>query len=228
MEGTPQLEDLIELVEGRHPEGRPLDYLTESVLVSDQLDDLADELVGYFVDLAREAGASWAEIGASLGVSKQAAQKRFVTVKHKKRTGLFTRFATQARQVVIRAQEHARETGSRHVGTEHILLGLVDDEASVASRAIVACGVALAEVKQAVGAGGDLDVAPVSGHIPFSPDAKKLLELSLREALRLGHRRIGSEDILLGMLRDGASPGAKALTGLGVKRAAVEDWLATA
>jgi hypothetical protein len=227
MEGTPQLEDLIELVEGRHPEGRPLDYLTESVLVSDHLDDLADELVGYFVGLAREAGASWTDIGGSLGVSKQAAQKRFVTVKRKKRTGLFTRFATQAREVVIRAQEHAREAGSSHVGTEHILLGLVDDEDSVAARAIVACGVALAEVRVAVG-GGEPDATPVTGHIPFSPDAKKLLELSLREALRLGHRRIGSEDILLGMLRDGSSPGARALTGLGVKRTAVESWLATA
>ena len=227
MDETPPLEDLIELVERRHPVGNPLDYLTESVLVSAQLDELADDLVGYFVDLARQAGASWAEVGESLGVTKQAAQKRFVaSVKTKKRRGLFTRFSSEARQVVIRAQDRAREAGSPHVGTEHILLGLVEDDGSLASRAIVACDVPLAQVADMARVDPRPEVLPVRGHIPFSADAKKVLELSLRESLRLGQNYIGTEHILLGMLRDEGSPGAKVLIGLGVTRSKMEGWLA--
>src|SRR5256885_1329932 len=96
-----RLDDLIDYVRARHPDGDPLERLSDAVLASEQLGELADHLIGHFVDQARKAGASWTDIGQSMGVSKQAAQKRFVT-KHSDQdmplgAGLFGRFTTRAR-----------------------------------------------------------------------------------------------------------------------------------
>jgi hypothetical protein len=220
-----RLEDLVDLIERRNPGARPLDLLADSVLVSGQLSELADELVGYFVDMSRTAGASWADVGLSLGVTKQAAQKRFVGASPRRRSSLFTRFAAEARQIVIKAQESARDSGSTEIGTEHVLLAMVEDEGGLGSRAIAASGVSVTEVaaqaRKAISPGD----SPRKGHIPFSADAKKSLELALREAIRLKHRHIGSEHILLAMLRDESSEGGKILTGSGVRRAQVEEHI---
>ena len=126
------LQDLIDFVESRHRTADPLTHLTEAVMLSDRFAAMADDLVGHFVDLARESGAAWADIGASLGVSKQAAQKRFVDLEGKgwSRKGLFMRFTAEARAVVIATQEIARNRGDNHIGTEHLILGLLDDEDS--------------------------------------------------------------------------------------------------
>ncbi|HEY7468105.1 MAG TPA: Clp protease N-terminal domain-containing protein [Acidimicrobiia bacterium] len=226
MPSPPQLEDLIDVVEGRHPDGDPLAYLAEAVMLAVQLDEMGDQLVGYFVDLAREAGASWADVGQSLGVTKQAAQKRFVdTGRQPRRKGVFARFGAQARQVVVAAQEHAREAGSDMIGTGHILLGLIDDPKTTAARAIAEIG-SVDEVRVAAGSALGPSGSRSRSHIPFAQDSKKVLQLSLREALRDGARQIGTEHILLGMLRDEASAGASVLTRSGVTRRKVEDWLA--
>jgi hypothetical protein len=226
MEQPVRLEELVDLVERGDPGGGPLDALAASVLVSAQLTGLADDLVGYFVNLAREAGASWAEIGQCLGVTKQAAQKRFVAaVTTKRRRGLFTRFAEPAREVVVRAQRVAREAGSAEIGTGHILLGLLEDTDSLGARAIAASGTPAEQIAELARAGLQPAGTPSPGHIPFSAEAKKTLELSLREALRLGHSHIGTEHILLGLLRDERSTAAKILAESGVARRTVEAWI---
>jgi Clp amino terminal domain, pathogenicity island component len=129
--------------------------------------------------------------------------------------GLFTRFTKPARQVVVHAQEEARLLDHDHVGTEHVLLGLIREGEGVAAKALGSLGIAAeevrAQVEEIVGQG---QTAP-PGHIPFTPRAKKVLELSLREALRLGHNYIGTEHILLGLVREGEGVAAMILVKLG-------------
>jgi hypothetical protein len=128
---------------------------------------------------------------------------------------MFERFTDRARRVVVLAQEEARLLNHNHIGTEHILLGLVHEGEGVAYLALTELGISLdavrAQVKAEIGQGTE---AP-GGHIPFTPRAKKVLELSLREALQLGHNYIGTEHILLGLIREGEGVAARVLDGLG-------------
>ena len=117
---------------------------------------------------------------------------------------MFQRFTDRARRVVVLAQHEARTLGHGYIGTEHILLGLIDEGQGVATTALTSMGVSLEEIRQAaqdtIGRGAQ---PPESRHIPFTPQAKKVLELSLREANQLGHNCIGTEHILLGLIREG-------------------------
>src|ERR1700744_1164612 len=128
---------------------------------------------------------------------------------------MFERFTDRARRVVVLAQEEARMLNHNYIGTEHILLGLIHEGEGVAAKALESLGISLEAVRQQVeeiiGQGGS---AP-SGHIPFTPRAKKVLELSLREALQLGHNYIGTEHILLGLIREGEGVAAQVLVKLG-------------
>src|SRR5918995_7016800 len=146
-----RLDDLLALVRSTAGD-EPLEQLAGAVLVADELRDLADHLVGHFVDQARRAGASWTDIGRSMGVSKQAAQKRFVPrgSPDLPEAGNWARFTDRARYVVVGAQKEARATGYPEAGPEHVLLGLVADAGSVASKVIVAQGAALDTVGEAV------------------------------------------------------------------------------
>ena len=124
---------------------------------------------------------------------------------------MFERFTDRARRVVVLAQEEARTLDHNYIGTEHILLGLVREGEGVAASALEALGISPADIRgdlEAIIGRGDL--APV-GNIPFTPRAKKVLELSLREALQLGHNYIGTEHILLGLVREGEGVGAEVL-----------------
>ena len=129
---------------------------------------------------------------------------------------MFERFTDRARRVVVLAQEEARLLNHNYIGTEHILLGLVHDRTGVATQALESMGVSLeavrAEVEEIIGPGG----SPPGEHIPFTPRAKKVLEMSLREALQLGHDYIGTEHILLGLIREGEGVAAQVLAKLGV------------
>src|SRR5215207_8335986 len=118
-----RLDDLIDHVRAERPDGDALEHLSAAVLVAEQLGDAADHLVGHFVDQARRAGASWTDIGRSMGVTKQAAQKRFVPrpTTEIPDTGNWSRFTDRARQVMSAAQRHARETGYPEVAPEHVL-----------------------------------------------------------------------------------------------------------
>ena len=128
---------------------------------------------------------------------------------------MFERFTDRARRVVVLAQEEARLLNHNYIGTEHILLGLIHEGEGVAAKALESLGISLeavrAQVEEIIGHGGQ---AP-SGHIPFTPRAKKVLELSLREALQLGHNYIGTEHILLGLIREGEGVAAQVLVKLG-------------
>jgi ATP-dependent Clp protease ATP-binding subunit ClpC len=129
---------------------------------------------------------------------------------------MFERFTDRARRVVVLAQEEARELGHTYIGTEHILLGLLREPESVAARALEALGIGLDAVRQQVREIiGQGEIATLPSHIPFTPRAKKVLELSLREALQLGHNYIGTEHILLGLIREGEGVAAQVLVKLG-------------
>ena len=128
---------------------------------------------------------------------------------------MFERFTDRARRVVVLAQEEARLLNHSYIGTEHILLGLIHEDEGVAAKAMQSLGISLeavrSQVEEIIGQGG----SSPSGHIPFTPRAKKVLELSLREALQLGHNYIGTEHILLGLIREGEGVAAQVLVKLG-------------
>jgi hypothetical protein len=224
-----RLDDLIDYVKSQHPDGDPLQHLSDAVLTSDRLGELADHLIGHFVDQARKAGASWTEIGLSMGVSKQAAQKRFVPKKSEQPgefdTGTFGRFTSRARAATVGAQTEARKSRHNYIGSEHIVLGLLSQPESLGAKAITALGVPLDAVRDAVVAAYGPAVDDVPEHIPFTPDSKKVLELTLREALRLGHNYIGTEHILLGVLSKEDGLGARVLTELGITKERAEGWI---
>jgi ATP-dependent Clp protease ATP-binding subunit ClpC len=129
---------------------------------------------------------------------------------------MFERFTDRARRVVVLAQEEARELGHNYIGTEHILLGLLRVSDGVAARALDSQDITLdtvrSEVRQIIGEG---EQSTLPSHIPFTPRTKKVLELSLREALQLGHNYIGTEHILLGLIREGDGVGVQILAALG-------------
>ncbi len=128
---------------------------------------------------------------------------------------MFERFTDKARRAVVLAQEEARTLDHNYIGTEHLLLGLLREEDGVAARALGSLGVSLEAVRRDVEAIIGRGEAVPKGHIPFTPRAKKVLELALREALQLGHNYIGTEHILLGLVREGEGVAAQVLQKLG-------------
>jgi hypothetical protein len=222
-----RLDDLIAAVRSEHPSGDPLAQLATAVGLADQVEEVADHLIGHFVDQARRAGASWTEIGRSMGVTKQAAQQRFVPRAETLASlgaGRFGRFTARAREAVVAAEAAARQAGNQFVDVPHVLLGLLAQRTALAARAIAAQEVDLDTLEAALMNLLEPPGGPLPEHIPFSPAAKKTLELTLREALRLGHNYIGTEHILLAVLTDD-TPTAALLGGFGVKRDEAETWL---
>src|SRR6201993_4611399 len=128
---------------------------------------------------------------------------------------MFERFTDRARRVVVLAQEEARMLNHNYIGTEHILLGLIHEGQGVAPKALQSLWMSLEAVRQQVEEIIGQGQAAPTGHIPFTPRAKKVLELSLREALQLGHNYIGTEHILLGLIREGEGVAAQVLQKLG-------------
>jgi prophage maintenance system killer protein len=137
--------------------------------------------------------------------------------------GMFQRFTDRARRAVCLAQEEARLLRHSYVGTEHLLLGLLYEEQDVAAKALESMGITLEGVRGRVEEIAGHGQSPVTGHIPFAPGAKQALELSLREALALGHNYLGTEHILLGLLREGDGTAAQVLTGFGAGHARVRE-----
>jgi hypothetical protein len=243
MDSTPvRLDDLITYI--RNQEGTALDHVSAAMRVSEHLDELADHLIGHFVDQARKAGASWTEIGQSMGVTKQAAQKRFVpkttelTVPPDEagwqaaladafRAHPFSRFTPRARNSIKAAADEAREHGHDQVYPEHLALGLLHEPEGLAVKAIEALGVPAPAARQALVAALPPASAKeqASGKIPFNPQAKKIMALAVREALRLGHNYIGTEHILIAVLEYSEGAVGGALTGLGLTKERAEQWL---
>ena len=225
-----RLDDLIEAIKKVHSDA--LDQLSDAVIAAEYLGDVADHLIGHFVDQARRSGASWTDIGRSMGVTKQAAQKRFVPKTSGEPADLdpsqgFSRFTARARNVVVASQNEARAAGHDEIRPEHLILGLLTEPDALGAQAIVAQGVPLETVRQAVTAALPAAAAgQVPELIPYDPRAKKVLELTFREALRMGHNYIGTEHILLALLEFDAGSGV--LAGLGVDKAAAETHLTAA
>lgn len=238
---TVRLDDLIEVIKKARPDNA-LEQLADAVVTAGHLGELADHLIGHFVDQARRSGASWTEIGASMGVSKQAAQKRFVpkpagdpAAEMDPNAG-FGKFTPRARTVVVAAQEAASITGGAEISLGHLVLGLLSEADGLAGQLIVEQGVTLADIANAAltAVGGDATAAPealkaataagkMSGLIPFGADAKKALELTFREALRLGHNYIGTEHILLAVLE--LENGTGILSDAGLRKEPIETRL---
>jgi hypothetical protein len=222
----PSPSDLNELI--RHVEAitrscTDLERLDVAVEHGDRLKVMADDLVGHFVQRARETGASWAQVGERLGVTKQAAHQRHfgrLTMSlgresRKKSREPFERFSAEARAVVVAAQEEARGLRHNYLGVEHLLLALSGDRTvgPLMSAAGAPRDAILARVRREVGEGTD----PTSGTIAFTPRSKRSLELAAREAGRTG--RIRPVHILLGTLEMREGVGAAVLDALGVSRA---------
>lgn len=215
MTDSVSLDTLIRAIKSVHTDA--LEQLTDAVLAAEHLGEVADHLIGHFVDQARRSGASWTDIGTSMGVTKQAAQKRFVpkadTAGIDPNEG-FARFTPRARTAVVSAQTTARAAENIEIGPEHLILGLLGDTESLAVAILAAQGVQPDQIRAAItlpaATGQALDL------VPFSGPAKKVLELTFREALRLGHNYIGTEHILLALLEseDGDGP----LHGLGISK----------
>ena len=129
---------------------------------------------------------------------------------------MFERFTDRARRVVVLAQEEARLLNHSYIGTEHILLGILAEEEGIGAQALVAQGVDLPATRRAIEEMIGPGTSPPPSHIPFTPRAKKVLEYSLREAIQLKHRHIGTEHLLMGLIREGEGVAPQALQTMGV------------
>ena len=227
LEESISLGDLINGI--RRTSDNELDQLSSAVLVAQHLDDVGDHLIGHFVDQARRAGASWSEIGQSMGVTKQAAQKRFVA-RNEPGADAFSRFTRKARNAVVAATNEAHAAHNAEITPAHLLLGLLTEPEALAAETLVAQGHSLDAVRAAATAAAPQPSPdPLPSLIPYDAQAVKVLELTAREALRLNHNYIGTEHLLLALLEAEDEHGV--LTGLGVRkeqiapaiRAAVEE-----
>ena len=220
-----RLDDLISAINHNQPDDA-LARVSAAVLMGDHLGELADHLIGHFVDQARRAGASWTDIGASMGVSKQAAQKRFVGKPDLDPSHGFSKFSTDARKVVVASMNQAKGMGHPQIHAEHLLVSLLDVPESVGARALRAQGAEPGAVRRAVLAAlpaGQVEMLDVgAAGIPFDARARKVLELTFREALRLQHDRVGTGHILLALLEE--EPEGGVLTGLGVTKEAADAF----
>ena len=236
MEQPPvRLDDLISYVTSQ--EGTALDHVSAAVGISDHLGELADHLVGHFVDQARKSGASWTEIGRSMGVTKQAAQKRFVPkppdlgeVYSRVTSGSggdFSRFTERAKRAAKAARLEAIKRRNEQCLPEHVVLGLLHERDGLAAKAMVALGVSAEAAREALAAALPPGVPEelVPERIRFDSRSETVAKIALREALGLGHNYIGTEHILLGVLEEEAGRGGGVLTGLGLTTDRVREWL---
>ncbi|MFE6056907.1 Clp protease N-terminal domain-containing protein [Kitasatospora sp. NPDC056446] len=225
-----RLDDLIAAIKQVHPDA--LDQLSDAVIAADHLGELADHLIGHFVDQARRSGASWTDIGRSMGVTKQAAQKRFVPKDPGTPNDLdpsqgFSRFTPRARKVVVASQEEARKAGNAEITAEHILLGLLAEPEGIAVKALAAQGITPKAVRTATTAALPTAVEQtLPALIPYDGQGKKVLELTFREALKLGHNYVGTEHILLALLEQENGEGV--LAGLKVDKSEAETFISEA
>ncbi|MFI8438891.1 Clp protease N-terminal domain-containing protein [Streptomyces sp. NPDC079020] len=227
-----RLDDLIAAIKNSHTDA--LEQLSGAVVAADHLGDVADHLIGHFVDQARRSGASWTDIGRSMGVTRQAAQKRFVPKKTDASAGSasdldpsqgFGRFTQRARNVVMAAHNEAQAARHAEILPAHLVVGLLAEPEGIAARVIAAQGVSPDDVRTAAAAALPPAADEVPELIPYDADSRKVLELTFREALRLGHNYVGTEHVLLALLE--FEDGSGVLTGLGIGKdaasAAVEN-----
>jgi hypothetical protein len=220
-----RLDDLIAAITSNEDDA--LSRLSHAVELADHLGELSDHLIGHFVDQARRSGASWTDIGRSMGVTKQAAQKRFVTKDEPDPSQGFKRYTVPARSAIVASMNAAKEHGHREIYPEHLALGALNVPDSVALAALTAQGIDPAVARRvltaALPAATDGEMPTLT---PFDARSRKALELTFREALRLGHEWVGTGHILLALLEE--EPAGGVLAGLGLTKPATDEAVAAA
>jgi len=219
-----RLDDLITAITKNRPDA-PLDRLSDAVLLGDHLGELADHLIGHFVDQARRSGASWTDIGRSMGVSKQAAQKRFVPKEGLDPSQGFSRFTDPARTTVVASMAQAKAHHHDEITPVHLMLGLLDQPESVAVTAVTAQGLDLPALRAGLVAALPGPAEQVPELVPYDARSRKALELTFREALRLSHDDVSTGHVLLALLEE-EQPQGGVLKSLGLSKAAVEQVVA--
>jgi ATP-dependent Clp protease ATP-binding subunit ClpA len=200
------LESLVAYVQRVHADGGPLAHLVDAVDVAARLNEDADALVGHFVDQARDAGQSWSQIGASMAISKQAAQQRFADHQQAGRRFTLSRVTELARHVIAAAGQLAELTGVARVGDDHLALGLLSESNSLAARIIHASDIADGDLAARLGlplpAPEPTRDASVDAlhRLRFDRNGRAALEAAFHAALRLGHDDVDTEHLLLGVL----------------------------
>jgi hypothetical protein len=203
------LADLIARLDEELPGTDTLARISEARLRAQTMSDLGDQLVDHYVSQARQSGASWSEIGDAIGVSKQAAQQRHTPA-------AFERFTNLNRHGIVLAQEAARTHRHDAIGTEHLLLGLLGEPRGLAYEVLVAKAGSEQAVRDAIEAA----MPPAgkkarTGHIPFLPEGKQAIDQAREASYDLGHDWIGTEHMLLALIRVEDSPAAQILRSLG-------------
>jgi ATP-dependent Clp protease ATP-binding subunit ClpA len=249
MTPLPSVESLIAVVRADAPSQDPLELLAEASRSVAEMEQVGDALLDHFVEACRAGGLSWSEISSALGVSKQAAHKRFATA-----TPTFERFTLRARHVLGDAVEQARRLGQSSVGTEHLLLALFSPLEALAAQVLHEAGVRSSAVEAELagaGAGGGAGGAagggaggagagggagtgagsgggaqpggePISGQIGYAPAARTALRNAVDEALGLGHNYVGTEHLLLALFDEPGGVAARILVSLGLTRSEAE------
>ncbi|MGI5341183.1 Clp protease N-terminal domain-containing protein [Streptomyces sp. CA-181903] len=203
------LADLIARLDEELPDANVLARISEARIRAQTLTDLGDQLIDHYVSKAKRNGASWTEIGDAIGVSKQAAQQRHTPAP-------FERFTELNRHGIVLAQEAARTHKHDFIGTEHLLLGLLGEPRGLAYELLVAKGGSAQRVRDAI----DEALPPAGekaprGHIAFRTESKEAIDQARLASADLGHDRIGTEHMLLGLIRVEESAAARILRGLG-------------
>ena len=225
------LDNLIAYVKALHPDGGPLENVADAFAVSARLDEQSDALIGYFVDQARRSGASWSQIGGAMGVTKQAAQKRFVPSPggdvFPEGTQNFSRFTDRAARVLIAAGQLAAD---QPVDATQLAAALLSEPEGFAAKAIATAGLEPGQVYATLGTGpaprvqDGVDLVALRG-LNFAEPAKVALKGALKAALRLDHNYIGTEHLLLGLL-SGDGTVTQAFGGLGLTPQRAEGLVA--
>lgn len=223
MAPAPPLTDLIATVEADAAARDPLTHLATASATAAELTEMADALVGHFVDRCRSAGRTWVEISEALGVSKQAAHKRYTAGPSV--TALMGLFTDRARQAIAASLDAARGLGHSFVGTEHILLGLFPP-GGIAATLLAESGLTEASVAERV-VTHTPRTATSSAEPPFTPRAAKVFSGALSESLSFGHNYIGTEHLVLALFRDPEGLAARILADAGATHAAYKERVAT-
>jgi hypothetical protein len=218
MTPSPTLQELINAVKADASGPAALTQLSQASKTVSDLEQVGDALLGHFVDQCRRSGHSWSEISGALGVTKQAAHKRFTS-----ELPTLERFTERAKSVLREAESEAHRLGHGFVGTEHILLALFDVPDSLAMRVLDEVGVSKPLVEEQVLTLIKRTSASEGGRLPFTPRAKSVLSESVTIAVDLGHNYIGTEHLLLGLFADEDSVAAKVLQHLGTSQALLRD-----
>ncbi len=219
MTPSPTLQELIDAVRADAPGKEALLQLSQASQTVSDLEQVGDALLGHFVDQCRRNGHSWSEISGALGVSKQAAHKRFTFDTAPK----FERFTERARRVLGQSEEEAHRLGHGFVGTEHILLALVESNDGLGVRVLEEAGISKSMVEERILVLIKRGSASGEGTLPFTPRAKAVLRSAVEESLRLGHNYVGTEHLLLGLLTDEDSVAAKVLLDLNASYDVIRD-----